>query len=279
MPAIGQLEAARPPVHGASERALFVAEDLALEQRLGDGRTVEPDEWRLDARAQLMDRLGDQLLAGAGFSKDEDRCRRRRRLLDDTVDGAHRRAVADDAAEAAAVGQLAPQRLVFALLDVQLRQPIQQPPQPLRIDRLAEIVLGASFDGLDRRVHRPLGGEQDHLHMVGIVANRLEQFDAVHARHHEVGHDDRRPELGNAFEGLGAVTGLVGGVAPRSHQLGQPAARGFLVLDDQDSLGVGPRPLAHCSSVPSLPQRWPPALTGNPSWKWSSVPVSRRSSS
>ena len=42
--AIGQLEAALPPIGGAGERALLVAEDLALEQRLGNRGAVDGDE-------------------------------------------------------------------------------------------------------------------------------------------------------------------------------------------------------------------------------------------
>ena len=42
--AVGELEAALPPLGGAGERALLVAEDLALEQRLGNRRAVDGDE-------------------------------------------------------------------------------------------------------------------------------------------------------------------------------------------------------------------------------------------
>ena len=68
------------------------------------------------ARAQLVDRLRDQLLAGARLAEDQHRRRRRRRLLDHLIERAHRRAVADDAAEAPAIAQLPAQRLVLALL-------------------------------------------------------------------------------------------------------------------------------------------------------------------
>ena len=42
--AVGQLEAALPAIGGAGEGALLVAEDLALEQRLGNRRAVDRDE-------------------------------------------------------------------------------------------------------------------------------------------------------------------------------------------------------------------------------------------
>ena len=44
--AVGELEAAGAAIGGAGERALLVAEDLALEQRLGNRRAVDGDERR-----------------------------------------------------------------------------------------------------------------------------------------------------------------------------------------------------------------------------------------
>ena len=47
--AVRELEAAQPPLDGAGERALLVAEELALEQRFRDGRAVDRDERLVDA--------------------------------------------------------------------------------------------------------------------------------------------------------------------------------------------------------------------------------------
>ena len=73
------------------------------------------------------------------------------------------------------------------------------------------------------------------LSILGL--ERLQQLEAVHPRHHQVGDDDRRAELGDPLERLGAVGGRVGREAPRAHQLGQPAAGGLVVFDDQHALG------------------------------------------
>src|SRR5262245_49242856 len=50
--ALGELEAARPPLEGAREGPLLVAEDLALEQRLGDRRAVDGDERAMATRRE-----------------------------------------------------------------------------------------------------------------------------------------------------------------------------------------------------------------------------------
>jgi hypothetical protein len=69
--------------------------------------------------------------------------------------------VADDAAEAAAIVQLPAQRLVLALLLVDLGEPLEQALQLVRIERLGEVVLGAGLDRLDGGVDRALRGQQE----------------------------------------------------------------------------------------------------------------------
>jgi len=49
-----------------------VPEELRLEQRFGDGRTVDRDERLISARAQRVQRTREQLLAGSAFAFKED---------------------------------------------------------------------------------------------------------------------------------------------------------------------------------------------------------------
>ncbi len=70
--AVGELEAPLLAADGAGEGALLVAEELGLEERLGEGRAVHLDEGLVGARRLLVKRLGDELLAGAGLAQDED---------------------------------------------------------------------------------------------------------------------------------------------------------------------------------------------------------------
>ena len=78
--AVGLLEAPFAPPDRAGERAALVAEELALEQRLGERGAVQLDERLLGARAVLVDGRGDELLAGAALAGDEHRRARRRHL-------------------------------------------------------------------------------------------------------------------------------------------------------------------------------------------------------
>ena len=54
-------------------RSLFVAEQLAFEQRLGDGGAVDRQERSGGPAAEVADRSGHHFLAGAGLAEDQDR--------------------------------------------------------------------------------------------------------------------------------------------------------------------------------------------------------------
>ena len=80
---------------GPGERALAMAEQLALDQRLGQRPAVDRDERLVGPQAVLMHGPGDQLLAGAGFAQDQHGRVRRRDLLDQPLDLLHAAAAAD----------------------------------------------------------------------------------------------------------------------------------------------------------------------------------------
>ena len=95
--AIALLEAPDARAGGAGEGALFVAEELALEQLLGDGRAVDGDEALRAALAVVMDGAGDQFLARAALAGDHDRRVAVRDAADHLEDLLHGRRFADDA--------------------------------------------------------------------------------------------------------------------------------------------------------------------------------------
>ena len=107
--------------------------------------------------------------------------------------------------------------------------------QPLRLDRLGQVVVGAFLDRFDRRFDGALRGQNDDGVIAAVVLERAQQFEAAHARHHQVADDDGRAEDGNALKRLFAVARGIGRKAPCTHELGQPEARARLVLDDEDA--------------------------------------------
>jgi hypothetical protein len=66
-----QLDLARLGELRAGEGAALIAEQLRLEQLLGQRRTVQGDERGVLARGRLMDEAGDDLLAGARLAADQ----------------------------------------------------------------------------------------------------------------------------------------------------------------------------------------------------------------
>ncbi len=66
--AMGQLEAAELALSSTGEGALLVAEELGLEQGLGQGGAVDGDKRPLRARAPHVQRPGEELLAGAALA-------------------------------------------------------------------------------------------------------------------------------------------------------------------------------------------------------------------
>ena len=113
--AVGLLEPALPHRHRAGERAADVAEQLGIEQRLGNRADVERDEPLAMPRAGLMDRARHHLLAGAGLARDQNRGGRRRHGFDQLKERAHRRALADHRAEAEPLVELLMQIRVLVL--------------------------------------------------------------------------------------------------------------------------------------------------------------------
>ena len=231
-----ELEDTRASVVGTGERAFLMTEDFALEQRLGNRRAVHRDERERGTRAQLVDRLGDQLLAGPRLSPDEHGCRRRRRLFDHAIDRADPGTVPDDPAEAALLAQLAAKLTHLTQRVLPLDRLLQQDAQALRVDGLAQVVVGAVLDRLDGAFDGALRRQQDEGDVGELVLQRAEQIVAAHPRHHEVAHDDRRTKARDLAERVLAVTRLVGLVTPGLHELGEADPRGRIVLDDQHAL-------------------------------------------
>src|SRR6185312_249656 len=72
---------------GAGEGALHMPEDLAFHQLLRNGAAIDGDERPLSARAQGVNGLGAELLAGAALAGDEDGGAALGGALDDAIDG------------------------------------------------------------------------------------------------------------------------------------------------------------------------------------------------
>ena len=98
--AVGRLEQPALLLPRVGERAAFVPEQLALEQLLGKRRTGDVDERSCRPVAVVVNRLGGEVLAGAGLARQQHRGGAARRdTRQQRLDLLHDRRFADDASK------------------------------------------------------------------------------------------------------------------------------------------------------------------------------------
>ena len=143
--AVALLELADPLAVGPGERALLVAEQLALQQALRDGRAVDRQERLVGPLAVLVDGPGDQLLAGAALAEDQHRHVLRGDPADRLVHLLHRRAAADQQRRPPAA----------AGVDLRHRRPARASAGWTRTARSTSSRSSASSSGLSRYSNAP----------------------------------------------------------------------------------------------------------------------------
>src|SRR5439155_23001119 len=146
--AVGQLEASRPVAQGAREGAPNVTEELALEHFSWYRAAVHLDQRALRPAAALVDRPGNELLAGARLAEDEDGGVGRRDHLDLWEHPPQRRALAGYGSEGPGEVDLLGE--VLGLL-------LEPPSQPVDLHE------GSPVDDRDRRL---LGDGPEPLELV-----------------------------------------------------------------------------------------------------------------
>ena len=211
-----------------------MAEDFALEQRLGNGRAVDGDEWRPRAGREFVDGPRHELLARAALPGDQDRRRRGRSHLDHAVQrlhggpGAHDPPHTHDLPELPAQQRDLTHRLAAGggLGDEQL--------QARHVHGLGQIVIGAVLHGGHCRLDCALSGQKDDRGKGHLVPQRLQERMTVQTGHDEIGQHHGRQHCDGLLEGLLAVGGLLDGITPAGEQRHKaPAGRG-LVIDYKD---------------------------------------------
>ena len=177
--AVRRLEQALLVAGGAGEAALHVAEQLALEQGLGQRRAVHRDERLVLARAAVVDGAGHQLLAGAALALDEHGGAGVADRLHQLEDRAHLGRLADEVLELALDAELLLQD-AGAVLQLLALERLGDGEAHLVdvLEGLGQVVVGAGLHRLDRRLHRGEGGHHDHLHVRPGLLDGPEQ---VHA--------------------------------------------------------------------------------------------------
>ena len=250
----GEVEAPLLAPRRPREGPRLVAEELTLQQRLGDGPAVHGDEPTVPARALEVDPPRQQALARAALPGDQHRGERGRHLRGLLHELPHRRRLPHQLPRRG-LGELRPEPMVLPdelvfLHGLAHRGDHVGPPQGL-----GDEVVGALLHRLHRRLHGPVGGDEDELHLGRHLRGRAEQLHAAHAGHLQVAHDHSHVPLPHPLQAGPAV----GGDRHRPPLPLQDAAeRGpvrLLVVDDQDHVHVAPVPGQHDVAGPFVQRR------------------------
>ncbi len=137
-----------------------------------------------------MQRLGNQLLAGAAFSGDQHRGGGRCDLAQPGDHGVHRQRVADDTLETELLVEL------LLILNIRPRQPLRpgrlvnHRAQLADIQRFGQVGGRAGLHGRDSRLDCAVSGEDHHLGVRQLVFRLAQDLQAADPFHDQVGDDD-----------------------------------------------------------------------------------------
>ena len=148
----------------ASERPLHVAEQLALQEALGQRATVDRREGTVGAPRELVDVPRDDLLAGSRFALNEDGRFRRRDRLGQPQHLKPAAAVADRAGSDRAFPtlDLLTERPVLDAQFAMLGRPLEDGQQFVVPERRLDVIESALVHRLHRRLQRGLRGHENH---------------------------------------------------------------------------------------------------------------------
>src|SRR5690606_22531132 len=204
-----QLERAAAGAVCTGERPLFVAEQLALDERFRQCSAVECDERRLWLAAEPVEVARYELLAGAALTEHEDGARDRREAADVVVQASHRAALADQWALAL---DARPQPPDLALEAAALQGIAYLLHDALHRLGLVDEAVRTEPDGLHAPVEVARAGVDDDGHVETALTHRAQHLEAVHAGHLEVEDhaidvflDERSNRIASRVDRPGAV--------------------------------------------------------------------------
>ena len=225
---------------GAGERAFFVAEQFAFQERFRNGAAIDGDERAVSSGASLMNGPRRHFLAGAAFAQKQHGRVGGGHFADGFKDRLHGRAGAQHAFEGVALQQL----LHLAVFQFQLGD-VEAAPQEkfqfLHFHRLAQKIVGAGPDGAQRDLLFALAGDDDNLGQPSMAS----RSDKVAKPSSGLPGWGGRPKSSNTtvglcrlkgFDGAGAVFGEQNFVVLRQRPLHLGA--NFLVVVNYQQFGV-----------------------------------------
>jgi len=212
-----------------------VAEQLGLQQRLGQRRAGHADERSRGPPARLVQRPGHQFLAGAAGPLDQHRAALAGHFLDQFEDRVHRRVLADDVLERVVALQPLAQVQILALQVLDLDRPFDELRDLLRVAGLDHVLLRPLLQRVDGGVDRRVGRHDDHRRLGLQLADLDHRLDAADAgRHLQIQEIDVVRRGPRHFHRLAARGRDVHGVAVLPQPGRERLPHRDLVVDHQD---------------------------------------------
>ena len=208
-------------------------------QKLGrQGAAVDRDEHLVRARGVGVDGLGDQLLAGAGFARDQNGGAAGSHLGHQIQDAHHTLAAADDVGEAVALLEGALELGVLALQAMPGDDPFDLQQQLVVLPGLLEVIGGAGLERVHGHLSRSVGGDQEDGQFDVALPDLAEHLHARAVGHHQIEQHQVVVAIQGRPDALAAVDGQVDGIALQAQERLQALADvGFVVYNQNLPFG------------------------------------------
>ena len=235
VPSCADLEEPGPVGGGAGEGASHVAEQLALEQLLGNGGAIDGGEVLLGPRAHPVDGAGQDFLAGPALAGDEHRgVVARRRGWRDRAGPASPRLSLTTRSWTTVGAKAGAQLLDFLPELLALAGLAERHQHFIGPERLLEIVVRTLAHGGDGRIFVPVGAHHDEQGLALVRPVAAEEAESVHPGHAHVAEDQVEILDGRAGQralGIAFRLDLIAGLAEQQRErLPEP---GVVVNDQQ----------------------------------------------
>ena len=214
-----------------SKRPFLMPEEFALDQFRRNRRTVHLDERHVHPVALFVQPPGHQLLPRTVRPRDQDPRIGRGHFVDQGLHPLNGRRLAHDFRH---VMYLASQGLDLLDLRPALQRVFDRHQHPVHIDRFFDIVERPFLDTLHRRVDISVSGDHhDRLIRMGLD-QLVEQFDAVHLGHLDVGNHQFERFVAHHLISGRSVFGRFHRMSLHLQQLADDVADAPFVIDNQD---------------------------------------------
>ncbi len=222
--------------HGARVRALGMAEELGLQQVVRNRAAVDRHERALGAAAAVVDRLRDELLAGAALAGDEHVGIGVGDAVDHVVHAADAVALADQLAAAEHALEAALEHGVLLAHAQLVHGPLDREQEVVVVEGLDDVVGGAGAQRLDCALDRGEAGHQDDRRVLVALAQRADDVDAAHVGQPQVADDEVEVLVARAVEAVGAAADELAGVTGHAQHALHAFADAGVVVDHQHAL-------------------------------------------